>query len=684
MRLNHPWYSYPSHWFNSSHRSNWLNIGESGLLTGSIDVSHFDIQKSADIISPLCGKTPDIGPVMTEFPWLTNHQNQDPTTKMGVWNSLYQDLYEEVSQIPLTNQTTEQFHELFSFISLQGLFLHEALIGSQLIVDTYTLPSSIVKTMNNSLIPLSQLSSPDGQQDHNPTGGGSGVAGGGRTTLSDEDDEELFYYHGLIFRLAGCHHHHDDRDISPTDLRFHSTLSNEEIAHKIYGNELRGLFYTQSGLTSLNLSELETNEILRPTVLMTTLIDYCGFRFQVFAPIPIDEQYTLVYGYSTTENIFIDANPTVHTLIPMISKQLNLSLTRKKQFICPTLLDDYDPIDLVQRPSEVLSQDLQFHILEHNRVYLMNFLNFLPPDLPKEMTVDILMKTLRPEYIKEYSDGTVSSEIIRSDLENHLSSGQNMTMSLGSDDEDTTSGVSNHGHGNDINNFRPTMILKPLQPILHWIRVATSLREDCIPDLVKKLDSLTVLPLDTYGLTKFLHSHGVNIRYLGDIYWRTKMPHIKDLILCEVISRSCKMILNQSMKNISRLGHAQTVIAEQRKRSKLNNYLDHQAKVLNSKLRVVIDLFNLVLGSGSDVEEFWKSKFLHAPLTLCLTHTLSLCSNPPICGVLQIFHHSAILRGPLLVSSFPSTIPYFTITDWISFPFSSSSLSIPLPSFFLS
>jgi hypothetical protein len=573
---------------------------------------------------------------------------------MGAWNSLYQDLFEEVSQIPLQNQTSDHFHELYSFISLQGLFLHHALTGAQLIVDTYSLPSSIIQSMHQDLINLSHPF-----DDHSDSHGHRHSHSHTTNNSLDDKDEELFYYHGLIFRLSGCRQ--DDRDVNPTDLRFHTVLSNEEIAHKLYGNELRGLYYTQTGLTSLNLSELETNEILRPTVLMSCLIDYCGFRFQIFTPILIDEQYTLVYGYSTSavENIFIDANPTVHTLIPMISKQLNLSLTRKKQFICPTVLNDYEPMDLVQRPSEVLSKDLQFHVTstaEHNRVYLMNFMNFLPPDLPKEFTADLMTKTLRPEYISEYSEGSISCDIIRSDLENHLSGNNNLNTTIGSDDEEgngSHSGGGSGGDGNERNSFlqrpvRPTVILKPLKPVLQWIRAASSLREDLIPDLVMKLDSLTSFPLDTYGLTQLLHSHGVNMRYLGDLYYRTRLAHVKDLILCEVIGRSCKIILNQSLKNISRLGRAQTVIAEQRKRSKFNNYIEHQGKVLHSKLQVILDLFNLVLGSGTDSEEFWRSKFLSffsypsplSPPPACLP---SLHSNPSCSCLLQILDHSSFL-----------------------------------------
>jgi hypothetical protein len=292
----------------------------------------------------------------------------------------------------------------------------------------------------------------------------------------------------------------------------------------------------------------------------------------------------------------------------MIAKQLNLSLTRKLQFICPSALEDYDPSDLVQRPSEILSKELQFHLIDHNRVYLMNFLHFLPPDLPRENTTDILTKTLRPEYIQEYSEGSISSDIIRSDLENQIN-GNNLNSTISSDNE----GDEGLGETTDRDSsltMRPTLILKPLKPVLHWIRAATSLREDLIPDLVSKLDSLTVLPLDSYGLTSFFHTHGVNMRYLGEIYWRTTMPHIKDLLLFEMISRSCKTLLNQSLKGIARSGRAQTVIAEQRKRSKPANYLDHQGKVLQSKLTLILDFFNLLFGFGDDSRHFWEGIFL--------------------------------------------------------------------------
>lgn len=45
------------------------------------------------------------------------------------------------------------------------------------------------------------------------------------------------------------------------------------------------------------------------------------------------------------------------------------------------------------------------------------------------------------------------------------------------------------------------------------------LRGKIIPEFVFKLDTLTVLPIDSRGLTTEMHLHGINMRYLS-IPWR--------------------------------------------------------------------------------------------------------------------------------------------------------------------
>lgn len=101
-------------------------------------------------------------------------------------------------------------------------------------------------------------------------------------------------------------------------------------------------------------------------------------------------------------------------------------------------------------------------------------------------------------------------------------------------------------------------------------------------------------------------------RYLGDIYSRSTMPHVKDLILCEAVARAIKVVLNHSLRKQSRYARAQTLMAEQRKRSKAENYIQHQGTVLKNKVEVFVDMYNVVFGRGPATDEFWagaKSKF---------------------------------------------------------------------------
>ena len=411
-----------------------------------------------------------------------------------------------------------------------------------------------------------------------------------------EHDEEIYAFKGLVVRLMGARC--SDRDKMPTDTRLKFVLSSDDILRKIAGNEVRALLHTHHMLSSLNDSDdtMSLSELARPSVLLTTLIDYCGFRFEVFAPVELDEEHSLVYGYSATEEIFVNANPVLQTIIPVLGDRLNVAVSKKPMLTCPVTLDQREPTDMATTFCDILSKDLQLHICGDNRVYILNFSGVIPPDLPRPQSNDIHTRKLRPEYVSEYSDGPIPADAVRHDLENQ---GGGVPSEVGDEGE-----LELARSGQRL--VRPTVILKPLEPVVNWIRAASLLREEHIPDVVLKLETLTAVAIDSYGFTEFLHSHGVNIRYLGEIYARSKVPHVKDMVLCEGISRACKTVLNQSLRKLSRRGRAETLIAEQRKRSRSEHYIHHQGVILRDKLAVVVDLFNTVFGYGEDTDLFWK------------------------------------------------------------------------------
>lgn len=124
-------------------------------------------------------------------------------------------------------------------------------------------------------------------------------------------------------------------------------------------------------------------------------------------------------------------------------------------------------------------------------------------------------------------------------------------------------------------------------------------------ELVKMLDYMVVLPLDSYSLTKFLHANGVNIRHLGLMYNYSRIFHVRQILLCEAVARTVKVLLKQVLQRCTRRGKAECLMAEERGRSKEAHFVDYQQSLMLSKRRAVVDMFNLVLGAGPKCDEFW-------------------------------------------------------------------------------
>lgn len=126
-----------------------------------------------------------------------------------------------------------------------------------------------------------------------------------------------------------------------------------------------------------------------------------------------------------------------------------------------------------------------------------------------------------------------------------------------------------------------------------------------IPDAVKKLDNMVVFPIDSYSLTKFIHASGINCRYLGLMYMCSTSFQVKQMLLCEAVARTVKTLLKQVLQQLSRRGKAESQMAEERRRSKESHFEQHQQSLLAAKRAAVVDMFNLVLGTGQNCDEFW-------------------------------------------------------------------------------
>ena len=71
-----------------------------------------------------------------------------------------------------------------------------------------------------------------------------------------------------------------------------------------------------------------------------------------------------------------------------------------------------------------------------------------------------------------------------------------------------------------------------------------------IPQLVDLLDSLIIIPIDSAALEEAFHIQGVNMRYLGEVAQRSKLKHVKDVCITEMLARTLKRIFNSALSSL--------------------------------------------------------------------------------------------------------------------------------------
>ena len=85
------------------------------------------------------------------------------------------------------------------------------------------------------------------------------------------------------------------------------------------------------------------------------------------------------------------------------------------------------------------------------------------------------------------------------------------------------------------------------QDDIEVVEASRHLKHIKIPEFIKLLDSLAIMPIDSKSMTEALHSNGINMRYLGAIAEQTSLPHIKDIATVEILGRMCRNLLHQEL-----------------------------------------------------------------------------------------------------------------------------------------
>jgi len=79
--------------------------------------------------------------------------------------------------------------------------------------------------------------------------------------------------------------------------------------------------------------------------------------------------------------------------------------------------------------------------------------------------------------------------------------------------------------------------------------LAKFLKDVCITKLVKDLKSVEGVPRDSESLSLDFHQHGVNMRYLGEVYQRVEgFSHMRNLVEKDIVLRSAKHLIDQEMR----------------------------------------------------------------------------------------------------------------------------------------
>jgi len=333
---------------------------------------------------------------------------------------------------------------------------------------------------------------------------------------------------------------------------------NDSAAATVAGHELKGLqAYFNCAIRDLSLP-------------LMALVDYRGFRLIAISFLPLNHS-TLVYGTNDGGHTIHDKSPRMRHMMKRASEILNLR---------PHMAG------LVPEKRKIMysAADLEGHRGTDGRFYLLDFSRTFPCEAPISRLPGInLTRLFRPEFVRSYKSPLCP---------------------------DAYSSFTDTSYNADID---------AATRHLHW---------DLVPRFARLLPTLLVEQqsglLDGSGgntlafrLTEAVHSHGINVRYLGLVFSSlSSLPNIKyrdacrALVFIEMLARVIKNDLRQRLRD---------------RMKKVKKPLEEPYR------RLVIDFLNVVIGSSPESINYWDNELLdgiQAKVYLSLSLTLSLSCLP--------------------------------------------------------
>lgn len=595
-----------------------------------------------------------------------------------------QDVEQIVPDIRPGAESEDPIAASLSLAALRGVFSRVAMDGAKLIVDEYSLPPHLKSSQSLNITDIGL------------NGEVYSLAGLLFIVEASPADSIDSFPRRNPLNPAPDHNESDGKDLISESSKFRRRLrevsTRDIILRKIAGNQLRAAVYLQNEIESLHqdrLTERSWNAVLgdvpahdfleklpTSTTVLSTIVDYAGFRVSVVSPLPIHEEKTLVLGPSSLthmelrkragletnhfeddsdesedeeegEPLLVSALPVLKTFIPCIAARMHLALCRRSRWVASVCLDEVKGESQINRQrTDSLCRQLQIHQVKtsnegksKDKLFILNLKHLLPPDLPRPNTHDVLTNKLRPEFLKTVNMPLAADMFICPVSHDTTSTYQQMTTADSGAEEratgltegttemktenETTEGETALEDGvadtredtrGSLPRSRSSLFsfteeeeaqLNATAPL--YVSAVADLYKKHIPLVARHLDSLSEVPIDSFELTELLHKQGICCRHIGVLYYICKTPCIRQLLLNEAVSRSCKTWLNEQLRGFARGSRAESMRAEKRGRSKTHDFIEHMNSENIQRKDFVLQLFNVVFDcEGNKSEDFWN------------------------------------------------------------------------------
>lgn len=347
---------------------------------------------------------------------------------------------------------------------------------------------------------------------------------------SPKTNEFYYMYSNIIFTVL------EDSYMS------NRTYSNDELKQSYLGSnlDLKHVNFLNKYRTTFGLNKLYTP--------LNCIIQYMGLRChcQVLTPGVIFNSDNLVC-YGEGEEGVIKFNDEFHQELEKLYKRINIKAVK--------IEDKNKNVATIYGNPEikgVLGVD--------KRKYLFDMIHLLPRDLnyykenDEKYNEDNRGCLIRPEAVLKYKEKLIINQIDKSTNQDKKT--ENRTKIV----KEIVDKINSEIHFN-ANYGIITKKLKIIQEDQKEIendkanlnQLANYLKEDLIngflSEVIKEVEN-EAAPIDCHSLSEYLHSYGINCRYLGEIHKRIgKKNWLTALIERDIIRRSAKHLFNEILSN---------------------------------------------------------------------------------------------------------------------------------------